>query len=168
MKKPIGYISYTHGLDGKVKIVPMILPELFKKSISSTEVFIEGTERKLNEIEIKSFDGKVFLCKFDEINSIDEAKKILKREIFIEVEESDFISGEKIIGFDVFVEDFEEQGRNIKYGKVVDFGNYGNGELVEIELVGSKKREFYRCSKDDIKDVNYNEKKILLFKRNEC
>ena len=24
MKKSIGYISYTHGLDGKVKLVPMI------------------------------------------------------------------------------------------------------------------------------------------------
>ena len=166
MKKPIGYISYTHGLEGSVKIVPMVSKSNFEDFIKNTDVFIEGSDIAI-KIAIIAFNGKVFLCKVEGVNSIEEANKILKKEIVVEIKDANYISGENVLGFDVFV-CTNSKDDVIEYGKVVDCGNYGNGELIEVKLTENGKTEFYRCSKDDIKDVNYNEKKILLFKRNEC
>ena len=37
VKKSIGYISYTHGLDGKVKIVPMVPCDEFEDLIENNQ-----------------------------------------------------------------------------------------------------------------------------------
>ena len=166
MKKPIGYISYTHGLKGNLKVVPMVSKNDFEYLIKSKDVFIDSDDLPI-KIDLITFNGKTFLCKFDNINSIEEAKKILKKEIFIETEDNDYISGEMVLGFNVLISANNTE-EAIEYGKVVDFGNYGNGELIEVKLAKNGKTEFYRCSKDDIKSINYEEKKVLLFKRNEC
>lgn len=153
MPKPIGYISYTHGLDGKVKVVPMVVKEEFENFLKNTDVFLSSGEKILPSIF--AFNGKVFICKIEGFDNIDKAKLLLKKEIFVEVEENDnYIDAEKLLGFEVLTKTEEP------YGKVVDCGDYGGGMLIEIELFNknskqkTKKSEFYQCNKDNILSVD--------------
>ena len=161
MKRPIGYISYTHGLDGKVKIVPMVFNSDFEKYVKNNNIYI-GFQNKYEEIKINIivFNGKVFLCKIIGIDKIEEAKRFLKKEIYIEIgDKNDFIDAEKLVGFNVFIENDKEI-----YGKIIDFGNYGSGMLIEIKTKKGKS-EFYSCNNDEIKDIDYKNKIIIVRKR---
>ena len=51
MKKPIGYISYSHGLDGKVKIVPMVSSRDFKEYIAGN-VYVDNDRGGFDSISV--------------------------------------------------------------------------------------------------------------------
>ena len=60
-------------------------------------------------------------------------------------------------------------------GNVVDFGDYGGGMLIEIEIVNlnaekmvkkNTKSEFYLCNRDFIKKIDVNRKMIFINKYN--
>jgi len=163
MKKSIGYISYTHGLDGKVKIVPMVSIEEFKQSIQNKQIYIDGKENtKEIKLNIFAFNGKIFICSIEGITTIEQCKKIIKKEIFINTkDEEDYINPELILNFDVFVENEKN-----KYGNIIDYGDYGNGTLIEIKTINNKS-EFYKCNYDNILNINEKEKKIVIKKRDE-
>ena len=157
MKKTIGYISYTHGLDGKVKIVPMVSKNEFEDCIKNDDIFLNNkTEQKL-KIDIFAYNGKIFICKIDGICDIDSAKNITKNEIFINTREDDnFIDPEIIQDFDVYLNNDKK-----KYGKVIDFGDYGNGNLKEIKTKKNKS-EFYKCDKKTISKIDEINKFIVI------
>lgn len=157
MKKTIGYISYTHGLDGKVKIVPMVSKNEFEDCIKNDDIFLNNkTEQKL-KIDIFAYNGKIFICKIDGICDIDSAKNITKNEIFINTREDDnFIDPEIIQDFDVYLNNDKK-----KYGKVIDFGDYGNGNLIEV-LTKKNKSEFYKCDKKTISKIDEINKFIVI------
>lgn len=157
MKKTIGYISYTHGLDGKVKIVPMVSKNEFEDCIKNDDIFLNNkTEQKL-KIDIFAYNGKIFICKIDGICDIDSAKNITKNEIFINTrEDDDFIDPEIIQDFDVYLNNDKK-----KYGKVIDFGDYGNGYLIEV-LTKKNKSEFYKCDKKTILNIDEKNKFIVI------
>ena len=154
MKKTIGYISYTHGLDGKVKIVPMVSKNEFEDCIKNDDIFLNNkTEQKL-KIDIFAYNGKIFICKIDGICDIDSAKNITKNEIFINTREDDnFIDPEIIQDFDVYLNNDKK-----KYGKVID---YGNGNLIEV-LTKKNKSEFYKCDKKTISKIDEINKFIVI------
>ena len=109
MKKPFGYISYTHGLDGKVKIVPMIEPDEFQNIVANSlsgeaqKIFFQEDDKYNNiNIFISAFNGKSFICKINNIENIEDVKSFLKKEIFIDVEDDDYIDPEKLMGFVAF------------------------------------------------------------------
>ena len=86
MKKAIGYISYTHGLDGKVKVVPMINPEEFKQVVLSSldglenAIFYKDNDEYKNiQLSISAFNGKTFICKLTNIDNVEQAQYFLKK-----------------------------------------------------------------------------------------
>ena len=177
MKKPIGYISYTHGLDGKVKVVPMVSNEEFIDCLNNDDVFIReifekdnnSTDKKENKsykkikMSIYAFNGKSFICRISGINNITNAEKILKNEIYVNCDDN-FIDAEKIIGFDVFINNIlTHEIKKKLYGKIIDCGNYGDGMLIEVKTINNKS-EFYKCDNNNIGDVNYNDNYIILIK----
>ena len=161
MNRIIGYISYTHGLDGKVKVVPAIDCVLFEKYVKNNQIFISDIQSKEIKVDIVAFNGKSFICKIDGINTIEDAKSILKKNIYIETEEDDdYIDPESILNFDVFVEN-----EKTLYGKIVDFGDYGSGNLIEVKLSNNRTSEFYMCNKVDILNINQEKHYIVIKKR---
>ncbi len=158
MKKAIGYISYTHGLDGKVKVLPLVSKSEFEKYISETQIKLDNKTQDVLSIKIFAFTGKSFLCTVEGISKIDETERIIKHEIFVELDDDncDYINPELLLNFDVFI-----QGYNEKYGKVVDFGDYGSGDLIKIEKK-NKKYEFYFCNKDTIISMDKKNKSIVI------
>jgi len=158
MKKAIGYISYTHGLDGKVKIVPMVKKHQFEELIKNNDIFCR--EKKI-EMSIFAFTGKVFICNIKGITKIEQAQKIIKNEIYTDINDDNLIDAMQILNFNVYID------TNIYYGKIVDYGDYGNGIVIEIKLDKTGKSEFYKCDKSNIIDIDFKKKSILLKKREE-
>ena len=158
MKKPIGYISYTHGLDGKVKIVPMVSKNDFENYIKHNEIKIDDANQTTIRLDIFAFTGKVFLCNVKGVVDIDQAKKITKHEIFVEVDKGDeYINPELLLQYDVFLITQKKK----KYGKVIDFGDYGAGNLIEVQTLKGKS-EFYLCNKNYILEVDDDKKSIFV------
>ena len=169
MKKSIGYISYTHGLDGKVKLVPMINIDEIKNILNSKRVIYYDAESD-KEISIKmdifAFNGKIFICKIDGVNIIDDAKQFLKKEVYIKCEDNDFIDAELLIGYNVF--SFSDN--DLMLGKVVDCGDYGAGMLIEVEKIDNKNNkiskknesEFYLCNRETIISIDKKNKSIII------
>ena len=124
VKKPIGYISYTHGLDGKVKIVPMVPYDEFEDLIENNQPIFDDKGAPM-EVSIFAFNGKVFLCRIEGVNDIDTAKKLTKHEIFVEVEDDEYIDPETLMGKEIY----DKQTKQL-LGKVVDYGDFGGGMLV--------------------------------------
>lgn len=164
-KKAIGYISYAHGLDGKVKIVPFVLKEKFEEYILNNEIILDDDDYNVVSIKIFAFTGKVFLCKIDGISNIEMTRRVVKRKIFVkESEYSDVINPEFLVGFDVFLlktHKKEDNEKPLKYGKVVDYGDYGAGDLIEVETQNGK-REFFLCNKNVISDINLKNKSLVI------
>ena len=174
MKKAIGYISYTHGLDGKVKVVPMINPEEFKQVVLSSLDGVENAifykdndEYKNIQLSISAFNGKTFICKLTNIDNIEQVQYFLKKEIFIDAEDDDYIEPEMLIGFTAI-----DNNTKKEIGKVIDYGDYGGGMLIEIQLAQldntkkhnkqSTKSEFYLCNKDYIKKIDFDTQMIII------
>ena len=124
VKKPIGYISYTHGLDGKVKIVPMVPCDEFENLIENNQPIFDDKGAPM-EVSIFAFNGKVFLCRIEGVNDIDAAKKLTKHEIFIEVADDEYIDPETLMGKEIYDKQTKQP-----LGKVVDYGDFGGGMLV--------------------------------------
>ena len=158
MKKPIGYISYTHGLDGKVKIVPMVSKNDFENYIKHNEIKIDDANQTTIRLDIFAFTGKVFLCNVNGVVDVDQAKKITKHEIFVEADKNDeYIDPELLLQYDVFLITQKKK----KYGKVIDFGDYGAGDLIEVQTLKGKS-EFYLCNKNYILEVDDDKKSIFV------
>ena len=174
MKKTIGYISYSHGLDGKVKVVPMINPEEFKQVVLSSLDGVENAifykdndEYKNIQLSISAFNGKTFICKLTNIDNIEQAQYFLKKEIFIDAEDDDYINPEMLIGFTAV-----DNKTKKDIGKVIDYGDYGSGMLIEIQLnqldnkkkpnKQSTKSEFYLCNRDFIKNIDFDTQTIMI------
>ena len=158
MKKAIGYISYPHGLDGKVKVVPMVPKNEFEEFVENGQIKIDNQRQEMITVAVFAYTGKVFICNIKGVNNIDEAKKITKHEIFVELpEDDDYINPELLINFDVFI--FSKKDK--KYGKVIDYGNYGAGDLLEIKTIRGK-TEFYLCNKTYILNIDKDNKKITI------
>ena len=51
---------------------------------------------------------------------------------------------------------------NEKLGKVVDIKNYGAGDLIEIFFHKSKKKEFFRFTKEEFPEVDIKSKIIFI------
>ena len=60
MKKPIGYISYTHGLDGKVKIVPMVSKNDFENYIKHNEIKIDDVNLFFDDDAVKEIAKEAY------------------------------------------------------------------------------------------------------------
>ena len=121
----IGIITSTHGIKGEVKVFPTT--EDIKRFDHLEKCFLEdGTE--LKKSNVKYFKNMVILS-FEGIDTIEDAEKILKKEIYVLREDAIPLSeGEyyvaDIIGADVFdeegnklgvLEDYLETGANDVY-----------------------------------------------------
>ena len=164
MEKAIGYISYTHGLDGKVKVVPMVKNDLFKQCVLNDKVKIKGendneTPAIFYKINIFAFNGKSFICRIDGINSIDKAEKLTKKEIKVNIRNDDVLNAEILVGFNVVLK--TNNNTSQKYGEVIDYGDYGAGDLLEIKTLKGKS-EFIACDKANFVNIDYQNKIIIL------
>lgn len=149
----VAKILATHGLEGVVKlqsfcenpndVFSYILYDSNKKEMFCRKVGL--TSKK-----------DIFLAKFDGINSVDEAKNYRNTILFAKKDDlgdndSSAIYINDLIGMSVISGD--------KIGKIVEFSNYGAGDIVDIEW-NNGKTESILFNKNIVKSFD-KDKKIL-------
>ena len=161
MRKAIGYLSYTHGLDGKIKVVPMVSPTDFRKYLLHNSIYFETRPSEPIRINIFAFTGKIFICRIDGIDNVALAKKNTKQEIIADINtQEEYINPTDLLHYEVFLTTDNSQ----KYGTIVNYGNYGSGNVIEVFTL-NKKREYYLCTNEYIINVDTKNKSIILHKK---
>ena len=98
----------------------------------------------------------IFLAKFDNINSIDEAKNYRNTILFSKKNESNNNS-------EIYINDLIGMSvtSNGKTGKIIEFSNYGAGDIVDIQWDNGK-IESILFSKNIIKNFDRNKNIISI------
>jgi len=116
----VGEISRPHGIRGEVKVRPRTdLPERFEKLVGR-KVWVEPegapADGRFLKVQNVRPHGDFVLVKFEGVDSIEEAEKLRRHEIYIHREmrepllEGEFYV-EDLIGAEVFTEEGEFLGR---------------------------------------------------------
>ena len=152
MKKiEVGKIVTTQGIKGEIRVkFNPGLNELFNRV---SKVIIEKEEYKVQKFRQKS---SLLIIKLDKINHIDEAEKIVGKNLYVEKKELKLkfneIVIEEIVGFDAFFND-ENLGKIIK----IDTMRSAQGLFIlDNDLMIPMHSNF-------LKQLNYK-KKIIIFK----
>ena len=103
---PIATITTTSGLSGDVRLRP--LSRYFDEYIEDKNLML-GFSPEASEnicLEVVKGMGKKRRFKFEGVNSVSEAEKIVGQTIFIEAQSEDEINliGKDLLGYDVFAE----------------------------------------------------------------
>lgn len=153
--KVIGEVTSTHGLDGGVKVMP--LTELMSRfKVGNQVCLVSPTERRfLATIERSEVRGGTVILKFEGINSIDMAEKLIGWQVTVHPDtppplgEDEFLVSD-LLGMVVVTTD----------GKVV-------GEVVDIlhspahDLFVTK-RGLIPATKQFVKRVDFEGKRIIV------
>jgi 16S rRNA processing protein RimM len=132
----LGFVLRTHGLKGEVTIS---LEEDTPSNFSSIPTVFLETDNRLVPYFIHSISiqGKKAFVKFEDVNSIEEAEKLVKRSIFLQKSAraksgpSEFYNDE-IIDFKVIDEEMGD------LGNVVDIMQAGANRLLVIDHGGKE------------------------------
>ncbi len=159
----IGKIFATHGLKGNIKIESYI--ENFR--------YIVKNETSLDEefnnvkIEIQSNVKNTYICKYENIDHIDDAKKLMGKEIFVNKKDFPELKEGEIYAFDAIGFRVISDSGDL-YGEVFDVADYGCGNAYCIKLtekyvkILNMKNSIILCRDPVVKSINKNEKKIML------
>ena len=149
----IGKILTTHGLNGVVKLQSFCEnPEdIFNYSLYNSD------EKQMicKKVGLTN-KNDIFLAKFDNINSIDKAKNYRNTILFSKKNESNNNS-------EIYINDLIGMSvtSNGKTGKIIEFSNYGAGDIVDIQWDNGK-IESILFSKNIIKNFDRNKNIISI------
>ncbi len=138
----IGRIIGTHSLKGRLKVY--VISDNLNRFSPGKTVIIKKDKSTLEKTisEFKPYKKRIYLLKFEGIESIDEAEHLKGYELFItfaeaeksrkELDEGSFYYYD-IIGSDVFME-------NRLFGSVTEIMEAGSGEILVITDTGGNKQ----------------------------
>jgi len=155
-----GKITKAHGLSGGLKLLPFSrLPENLN---SITRIFIDSPGNRRPEpfsLEECRFEKGSAVIRLEGIDSIEEAEKLIGREVYIEKSDlPELGEGEfywfDLIGLDVYTEDGRYAG---KVESLIDRA------LQSVLVVRDGEKEaLIPLSEPIIKEINLNESKIII------
>ncbi|AGR41986.1 ribosome maturation factor RimM [Spiroplasma diminutum] len=152
--KKIGKIVATHGLKGELKFKledNLVLIE----DIQNEQLFLENTSKNLDVFEIKRsyFLNKKHIIGFEEINTIDQAQKLVNNIVYVR-KDCKFIEEEfSYVGFECFYKD------NF-YGKVIEEMFNGAHDLIKVE--NNDKEIWIPCVDFYVEKIEEENKKLYL------
>lgn len=159
----IGKIFATHGLNGSIKIESYI--ENFTYIVENGSVLDE--EFNNIKIEIQSNVKNTYICKYENIDCIDDAKKIMRKEIFVNKKNFPKLKEGEIYAFDAIGFSVIAENGDI-YGEIFDVADYGCGNAYCITLSAKyakslgMKNSIILCNDPVIKSIIKHERKIML------
>ena len=124
----VGSIVGLHGLKGYLKVKSFL--ENPKDIFKFGEYFID--KLSFSSILLKFNKKSVFICELEGINSIEEAKKFVNKDIFISrlslpKTDKDEIYLNDLISFNVELE------TGLYLGELVKFYDFGGGPIIEVK-----------------------------------
>ena len=123
---PVAKFGKTHGLKGEIKVISYCDP--LENILTFSKFFLE--DKSSIEISFVS-TSRSFIAKIENINSIDDVREFVNKEIFVSAEEirqdDDAIYWNDLIECDVL-----DQNSNL-LGKIYKLENHGASDLIFIE-----------------------------------
>ena len=156
----VGTIIKTIGLKGEVKVYPIthFRDSRFKKG---NHLFLSKDGEIIKELKIKSHrqNGNCDNLVFDEINSIEEAEKLIHYDLVVE-KDNKFLKKDSyfysdLIGLDVYF----DNGTFI--GKIIKIEEYSAYQTFRVKQEGAKD-VLIPFVKAFVKEVNLEEKKVII------
>lgn len=154
----IGSTVKVHGIKGQIKVYPYTddLVSLSKEKL----IFLdENLEIKL-DVEYIKIQAPMLIFKFKNIDSIEDAKKYINKDIYIEkkdisnLEDTYYI--EDLIGLTVY-----DIKNNENIGKISYVFNTGANDVYEV-ILNDGKKVYLPAIKQVIKNVDIKENKIYV------
>ena len=128
----IGKILTTHGLNGNVKLESFCENPI---DIFNYELFDDKCNKMICRQVGRTSNPSIFLAKFENINSIDEAREYRNFEIYTKRKNLENLSDNQFYVDDII--GLKVVGEN-KNGIVDNFYNYGGGDTLEIKWSDGK------------------------------
>lgn len=157
----VGTITKTVGLKGEVRIYPSTHFRDSRFKVGSHLFLLDENGEILQDLTVKKHhrNGNLDQVIFNEISSIDEAEKIIKKKLFVEKDRSflqkDEYFFDDLIGLEV------EFDNGTKIGQVVAVEEYTSYATLRVKGT-SKKDVLIPFVNAFIKDVNLEDKKITV------
>ena len=155
----IGKIVKTHGTKGEVKVIP--LTDNIERFKNLQNIFIEkeGVLEQFHILSYKNFKNNLII-KFESINNMDEASKLMNKFLLIhrkhsvKPEGSHFICD--IIGCNVYLED------ESCIGQVKDVIKTGSNDVYVVKDEMKSKEILVPALKSVVKKISIEERKIVV------
>lgn len=155
MKKylEIGKIVSTQGLKGEVRVSPWCEPLSFLCTFKN--IYLDPNGNKVLNIKNSRVQKNVVIIKFEDVDSIEDAKLFCNKTIYInrndaKLEEDEFFI-QDIVGLNVF-----DYNTNQNYGKVTDVFKTGANDVYEITNDNNQKH-LIPAIKDVIIETNIDD-----------
>ena len=153
---PIAKITHTSGLKGDVRLRP--LSRYFEDYIKNKELMLGTSEISMKDIilEIVNGIGKKQRFKFQGVDSISNAKKLIGKTIFIKTSSEDKINliSKKIMGYEVITSKGE------KAGKLIDVMWLPNNDAYVIK--NGNKEYLIPIIQELIISLNHDMKRVFI------
>jgi 16S rRNA processing protein RimM len=153
----IGTIVSTSGIKGYVRVNTVTeTPD----DLREFPIAYDALGNSYNIKRVISTKGTIAIVEIAGVTFIDEAKKLIGTELFIDRDTFDDLSDDSyyyvdLIGAVVYIDQEE-------YGEVVDVVNYGASDIIEVRELKTNKLVMYPFIDDFIYEVNIEERKIIL------
>ncbi len=171
-----GKITGLHGVKGEV--VCDCFFENYEYFLANAEIFLkEHTGNILVKPKVTGVKKGNLMLQFDEFQTVDEARKLLKKDLLISREALDALNTDEdeneeghfvadLLELKVFIE-----GDTSLYGLVKDVVDFGGGAMLEVEISPhhslnknkKEKLEYYEKRGDKIKEINLEKGYIAIF-----
>lgn len=154
----IGVITAAHGIKGAVEIKPFT---------SSTDAFCQFTTvysehgEECFAVKVTGHKKSTLIATIAGVNDRNSAEKLkntklyIKRDMLPPLEEEEFYHAD-LIGMEVV------EASGTVFGKVVAVHNFGAGDLVEIERIGGKEKNFYPFTYDIFPHIEQEAHRITI------
>ena len=153
----VGVIGRPKGTKGLLRFHSYLNDD---RDVNQFKEFYLYNEKTI-KLKLVSFDKKSPLITINEINNRTDTEKFVNKKIFLKkeqlspVEENEYYFHD-LEGLEVF--DNNDQ----KVGDVASVVNFGEGDLLEVYFIKSKKKEFFRFTEQNFPFVDIKEKKITI------
>jgi 16S rRNA processing protein RimM len=130
----IGVFLSSHGLRGGIKFSTSIneIDNLIFPQIEEYFLIENNIAMPISILDIK-VNNNNYILKIQNIDNIDAAKALTNKALYIKRDNLNLdIIPNDLLFFEVF------DKNNKPYGKVIDFGDYGNGIVLEIETINDE------------------------------
>ncbi len=153
----IGKITSAHGIKGQVKVAS------FTDNSQDIAIYNNPVFKDNSSIELKitSSKGNVLIAWVNDIANRNDAEKLRGKEIFVDRLDFPETESEEFYHIDIIgLEVRSNSGK--KLGVVKAMHNFGAGDIIDIILDKTKKREMYQFNDKTIPEVNIDGGYVVL------
>ena len=154
----VGKITSAHGLRGAVKVksytqVPVAIADYGALYSKRTKAFYD--------IDIVSVNNEMLIVKIKGIDTREKAEKLRDTELFVARSQLPNLAEEEyyyedLVGFSALLDSGEP------FGRVSEFYNHGAGDIIEITVHETGKKELFPFTIEVVPEVNFEDGIVVV------